>query len=190
MRTNLIVTIGLLAIAACHPPAPSKPSAPQAEPDAPAGDPHDFDFELGTWTMHLKRLVHPLSGSTTWIELDGSSITRPIWNGVANLGEIDLAGAGAHIQGLSLRLFDPEAHRWNISFANAKTGELGAPPMVGGFQAGRGVFYDHETLDGRPIRARFVFSAITATAFHFEQAFSTDEGATWEVNWIADFKRT
>jgi hypothetical protein len=32
---------------------------------------HDFDFALGSWKFHLKKLEHPLTGSNTWIELDG-----------------------------------------------------------------------------------------------------------------------
>ena len=43
----------------------------------------DFDFLLGKWKYHLKRLVNPLTGSTQWIEFDGTGVCRPIWNGNA-----------------------------------------------------------------------------------------------------------
>lgn len=68
-------------------------------------------------------------------------------------------------------------------------GELGVP-TVGGFKDGRSEFYDHETWDGRPIVVRFVITPRGPDAIHFEQAFSTDDGKTWELNWIADDTRT
>jgi hypothetical protein len=148
-----------------------------------------FDFEFGSWTMHLKRLVKPLSGSTDWVEYDGVSLVNKVWGGAANLGEIDVKGPAGRIQGMSLRLYEPASGQWYVRFANARTGELGQP-MIGGFKDGRGEFYNQETLDGRPIFVRFVFSDITPAAFRLEQAFSGDGGRTWEVNWIATFKKT
>ena len=149
---------------------------------------HDFDFEFGAWTAHLSRLVHPLTGSKTWIHYQGTSVVRKIWNGLANYGELEVIGPAGHIEGLTLRLYDPQSHQWNISWASSSDGTLGQP-MIGGFKNGRGEFFDQEQLNGRAIYVRFVFSDITSNAFRFEQAFSDDGGATWEVNWIATFAR-
>ena len=152
------------------------------------GGPRDFDFEFGDWTCHLKRLLHPLTGSTTWVEYDGPSIVRKVWGGKANLGEIELTGPAGHIEGLSLRVYNPVTHQWSVTYANSAFG-LGGPPMIGGFKDGRGEFYASDTLNDRAIFVRFIFSGITAKTFHLEQAFSDDGGKTWEANWIADFKR-
>lgn len=149
---------------------------------------HDFDFEFGTWQVHLRRLLQPLTSSDTWVEYEGVSIVEPIWNGRANLGTIEVDGPAGHIQGLSLRLYNPESRQWNISWANSNDGTLG-PPMIGGFENGRGEFYNQETLNGRAIYVRFIFSNITQDSFRFEQAFSDDGGETWEPNWIATFAR-
>lgn len=149
---------------------------------------NDFDFEIGTWKAHLSRLLNPLTGSTTWTEYEGTSVVRKVWDGRANLGELEIDGPSGHIEGLSLRLFNPQSRQWNILWANSKDGMIG-PAMVGGFKNGRGEFYNQETLDGRAIFVRFVFSDITATSFRLEQAFSNDGGKTWEVNWIAKFTR-
>ena len=149
---------------------------------------HDFDFEFGTWTMQLKRLVNPLSGSNEWVEYQGSSVVHPIWGGAANVGEIDISGPAGRIQGMSVRTYHPQSGQWRISFANARVGELGLP-MIGGFKDGRGEFYNQETLDGRAIFVRFIFSDITRDAFRLEQAFSDDGGKTWEPNWIATFRK-
>jgi hypothetical protein len=145
---------------------------------------HDFDFEIGTWKTHLSRLLHPLTGSTTWIELEGTSVVRKVWNGRANLVELEVDGPEGHIEGLSLRLYNPESHQWSLNFANSSGGTL-SQPTIGEFKNGRGEFFDQEVFGRRTILVRGIWSNITADSCHFEQAFSDDGGKTWEVNWIA-----
>ncbi len=145
---------------------------------------HDFDFEIGTWKTHLRRLVHPLTGSTTWIEYEGTTVVRKIWNGRANLVELEADGPGGHFKGLNLRLYNPESHQWSLNFAGGDGGAL-SQPTIGEVKNGRGEFFDQETLNGRAIFVRFVISDITPDSCRFEQAFSEDGGKTWEVNWIA-----
>jgi hypothetical protein len=146
---------------------------------------HDFDFEIGNWKTHLKRLLHPLTGSTTWVEYEGSTVVRKVWNGRANLVELEVDGAKGHIEALSLRLYNPDSHQWSLNFSNSASGMM-ATPSIGEFRNGRGEFFDRETLAARAILVRFVISDITSATCHFEQAFSDDGGKTWEVNWIAD----
>jgi hypothetical protein len=182
---RLACVVGLLL----SPPAAVAQPAPAVQrPVAVRDASQDFDFEFGHWTCHLKRLLRPLTGSTTWVEYEGSSVVRQVWNGKANLGEIDLKGPAGRIEGLSLRLYNPQTGQWNISFANAAGGTMG-PAMIGGFKDGRGEFYNQETLNDRAIFVRFIFSDITPATFKLEQAFSDDGGKTWETNWIATFKR-
>ena len=145
---------------------------------------HDFDFEIGSWTTELSRLVSPLSGSKEWAEYRGTSEVRPIWDGAANLVELDVEGPTGRIQALSLRLYDPATRQWTLQSASVRGGGI-SPPAVGSFVDGRAEFLSEESFDGRPILVRFVISDITATSCRFEQAFSADEGASWEVNWIA-----
>lgn len=158
--------------------------APQL-PATPVGSAHDFDFELGRWRTALRRRLKPLSGSDAWTEYSGTTVVRPVWSGRANLVELDVTGPKGRLQGLSLRLFEPQRQRWTLNFSNAASGEL-ATPMVGGFGGGpRGVFYSVEEYDGRQILVRFVIDAEGADRCRFEQAFSADAGMTWESNWIA-----
>ena len=149
---------------------------------------HDFDFEIGTWKTHLSRRLHPLTGSTTWVEYDGTSVVRKIWGGRANLVELDVTGPAGHVEALSLRLYDPVTHQWSLNSANVRVGTLSVP-TIGEFKNGRGEFYDQEPFNGRTILVRNVWSEITADSCHFEQAFSEDGGKSWEVNWIAVDKR-
>ena len=145
---------------------------------------HDFDFEIGNWKTHVSRLAHPLTGSTTWTEYEGTSVVRKVWGGRANLVELEVEGPSGHIEGASLRLYNPRSHQWSLNFANSGDGTL-SPPTIGEFKNGRGEFFDQETLNGRAIFVRFVISDITPNSCRFEQAFSEDGGKTWEMNWIA-----
>ena len=144
---------------------------------------HDFDFEIGTWKSHLSRLLHPLTGSTTWVEYEGTSVVRKVWNGRANLVEFEVDGPAGHIEGLSLRLYNPQSHQWSLNYANSNGGAM-SQPTIGEFKNGRGEFFDQEPFNGRTILVRFVISDVTPNSCRFEQAFSDDGGKTWEVNWI------
>jgi hypothetical protein len=107
-----------------------------------------------------------------------------VLDGRANLVELNVAGPAGRIEGLSLRLYNPQAHQWTLNFANISNGQL-TPAAVGEFKNGRGEFYNQDTLNGRSIFVRFVISDITPKSCRFEQSFSGDGGKTWEVNWIA-----
>lgn len=144
----------------------------------------DFDPEIGTWKTHVKRLVHPLSGSRTWAEYDGTTVVRKVWGGNGNLAELEADGPAGHLELLSLRLYNPQAHQWSLNVASSKGGTFGVP-TVGEFKNRRGEFIDQENFDGRAILVRFFISEVTPDLFHFEQAFSDDGGKTWEENWIA-----
>jgi BNR/Asp-box repeat protein len=165
------------------------PAAPQIGQSSTARDgQRDFDFDFGTWKIHIKRMEHPLSGLTRWVELDGTIVVRKIWDGRANLAEVEADGPSGHLELLSLRLYNPESRQWSLNFARGNGGTLSVP-MVGEFKNGQGEFYDQETFEGRVILVRIIVSAISSTAGHSEQAFSDDGGKTWEVNWINDYTR-
>jgi hypothetical protein len=150
---------------------------------------HDFDFEVGSFKIHLKRLLHPLTGSTNWIEFDGTSVTRKVWDGRAQLEEFETDSAVAgHIEGLTLRLYNPQSHQWSLYWANSKGGPI-EPPQIGEFKNGRGEFYAQDMLDGKSILVRYVWTNTNTGTPHFEQSFSDDGGKTWEVNWITDQTR-
>ncbi len=145
---------------------------------------HDFDFEIGTWRTHLSRLQNPLTGSTTWVEYEGTTVVREVAGGRANLVAFDVSGPAGRLELLSLRLYNPEARQWSLHAASIRSGTL-FPPVVGAFKAGRGAFYGVDTVDGRTILARFLISQVAPDTWRFEQAFSDDGGQTWEINWVA-----
>jgi len=183
----LLACFFVVAVQPLHGVAQQTSVASSVSPQSPSTEwdgQHDFDFEIGTWKTHISRLQHPLSGSNTWMEYEGTSVVQPVWNGRANLVELEVDGPAGHIEGLSLRLYNPQSHQWSINFANSRDGSLGQP-TVGEFKNGRGEFFDQEAFNGRMILVRNVWSDITPSSCHFEQAFSDDGGKSWEVNWIA-----
>ena len=184
-----VVAIGVLLLAQCG--VTLADEAKTTTNAALQDGQHDFDFLHGSWKIHLKKRLHPLSGSNEWVEFDGTVVCRTIWNGLAEVEEfnVDSPEKNIFIQGLAVRLYNPKSHQWSIYWANQKNGAFDPSPQIGQFQNGRGQFYGQDTLDGRAIYVRFAWSNITSPAPHFEQAYSADGGRTWEVNWITEQTR-
>ncbi|MGH6615795.1 hypothetical protein [Sphingomonas sp.] len=192
---NAVIRMLVAGVIAVQPvPVPAQSPTPAGRPAGQAmpmlrDGARDFDFEFGAWTAHISRRLRPLTGSSEWVEYDGLSTVRKVWDGNANLGELNVSGPGGKIQGLSLRLYDPASRQWKISWANARDGAI-TPAMIGGFDAsGHGEFYNQDALGDRQIFVRFIFSPVVDKSFRIEQSFSGDGGKTWEVNWISDFRR-
>ena len=182
-----LLLCGLVAVQPLVVLAQSSPARSRTSPSPPPGErdgQHDFDFEIGTWNTRLSILRSPLTGSTSWVEYEGTTVVRKVWDGRANLVELVAHGPTGHLEALSLRLYNPQSRQWSLNFANSEGGTL-TPPAIGEFRDGRGEFYGQESLDGRAIFVRFIISDITPTSVRFEQSFSADGGKTWEVNWIA-----
>jgi hypothetical protein len=149
---------------------------------------HDFDFSIGAWKTQITRLQKPLSRSTTWIKMQGTKIEHKIWNGRGHLEEIEADGPTGHMEGLTLFLYNPQAHQWSQTFASSRDGVLGSP-LIGAFKNGRGELFGQDTFNGKTILVRAIWSDITPDSHKFEQAFSDDGGKTWEPNFIAVLTR-
>jgi hypothetical protein len=170
--------------------AGARGAAAQA-PAAAMTDPHwhDFDFEFGpTWNAELRLLAKRLAGSHLWIHYHGTLKSHPLWGGKGNISELDVSSGTSRIDGGALHLYNPDAREWSVWFANLATGTLGVP-SVGVFSTGRGVLYDHEPYHGKMVYVRQIFSNISAHTFDFHQAFSPDNGKTWETNLIINYTR-
>jgi hypothetical protein len=149
----------------------------------------DFDWELGAWHTDVRVLADPLSDTEDeWLHFEGTSVVRPLLDRRANVVELKVAGPTGRIEGLNMRLYEPQANRWSLTFVNIRNGLL-TPSVYGGFHDGIGEFYGDDELGGRPITVRFLVYRQGPDRARFEQAFSADGGATWETNWIAIDRR-
>ena len=183
-----LVCAVILATSATN-PALSEPGPAPARAGVHPDGQHDFDFNIGTWKSHIRRLLHPLSGSKTWVEYTGRVLVRPVWGGRANLEEVEATGASGHLEFVELRLYNPATHQWSINSASTADGVVEQPPLIGDFESGRGLFYDQEFYNGRAIFVRQVWSVIPPASYSMVQSFSDDGGKTWETNFIANVTR-
>lgn len=143
----------------------------------------DFDWEIGSWETQV-RVRAPLSEEAAWTAFRGTSVVHAFADGRANLVELDVASGERQIEGVSLRLYNPQTRQWSLNFASMRDGTL-TSPVYGGFEGGRGVFYGQDTVDGRVVLVRFVISDVSAGSARFVQSYSGDGGATWIDNWTA-----
>jgi hypothetical protein len=148
----------------------------------------DFDFWMGRWNVHNRRLRERLAGSDEWDEFEATSVARPLLDGLGNEDEFRTDYQGGFV-GMSFRFFDPETRLWSIYWADSRRSGVLDPPVFGSFAGDVGVFEGPDTFAGRPILVRFVWSAVTTPTPRWEQAFSEDDGETWEANWVMDFTR-
>jgi hypothetical protein len=151
---------------------------------------HDFDFLVGRWRVHHRTLKVRLANSHDWIEFEGTLVNQPLMRGFSNVDDTVFEKPGAPFRGVALRSFDSKTQQWSIWWLDSRT-PLGPvePPMRGGFRDGVGTFYEDETFNGKPVRTRFLWTKITPTSGHWEQAYSPDGGKTWETNWVQDIVR-
>ena len=152
---------------------------------------HDFDFLIGNWKAHVRRLPDRLNNSNTWVEYDGISNHNKILDSNSNFEEFDVTSTDKklHIKAQTLRLYNPASRQWSIYLVDVDNGTLSLPPVVGHFIGNRGEFYDQEDFKGRAILVRYMWLNISPNAARMEQSFSPDGGKTWEVNWICELSR-
>jgi hypothetical protein len=148
----------------------------------PAGA-SDFDFLLGKWHVKNIRLKSRLTGCDEWEEFDAHYENWPLLEGFGNGDRMRVHWRGRDYEGCSLRIFNPADGLWRIYWVDNVNFRLG-PPVVGGFTDGIGEFYGDDIHEGTPVKVRFTWSDISSDSARWEQAFSADDGDTWETNWI------
>lgn len=149
---------------------------------------HGFDYQFGTWNVHVSRLVHDASGSTKWVAYDGTHDVRPLWHGRASIGVLEVHGPAGDIEGMQLRLFNPATGRWKLSFANGVDGELQSP-SVGTFHGGVGDFRSVERVGGKRVIVRTLSTMRSSTCYRDVITRSYDNGKTWTPVWIATYEK-
>ena len=178
--------------------------APSAAPATELPGRHGFDFMLGSWKSHFRLLRHPLTGSKEWIAFDGTNmwVTNQNSSNVTKLSPSGtILGTFAMDEGvlfrtsgpehsITVRVYNQKADEWSIYFGTDAGGALALPATVGKFdEHDVGRFYDREPYHGKPIVVRYLWTHSSPNECHYEQAFSSDNGKTWETNWISDMTR-
>lgn len=186
LKTLALLILGMALAAAVRAQTPSDPALLSQRDGS-----HDFDFLIGDWKAHVRRLPDRLNKSNTWDVYDGISNHHKLLDSNANFEQFEVTSADKklHIKAQTLRLYSPMTRQWSIYLIDLDNGTLDAPPVVGGFNGKRGEFFHQEQLKGRTILVRYVWLDISPKSSRMEQSYSPDGGKTWEVNWICELSR-
>lgn len=156
-------------------------------PQRPCGA-EAFDFLIGAWDVRHRRLERRLAGDDRWARFGGSMVCRAILNGLGNFDENVIDLPEGHYRACTVRMFEPAVGQWSIRWIDGRNPAFD-PPVFGGFEDGVGLFHGNDRFEGQPIGVRYVWSDITPASARWEQAFSADDGRSWEVNWVMEFER-
>jgi hypothetical protein len=158
------------------------------QPAPESSSARDFDFWMGSWEQRNRRRREWLAGCDEWYEFVSTTVAWPILDGLGNTDEFRTDYGGGFI-GMSFRFFDPVTRMWSIYWADSRHTGVLDPPVIGSFSGNVGVFECPDTFNGRPILVRYTWSLTSTATPRWEQAFSPDDGKTWETNWIMDATR-
>ena len=179
----LAATVALSAIALSSAAGSMSPAS------AAVATSHAFDYQLGTWRVHVARLTNPGGAPARWTHYDGTHTVIPLLSGRANIGVLEIAGPHGPIEGLQIRLFNPQTQRWGLSFASGSDGEVQAP-SVGQFAGDRGMFLSSEHIAGHNAQVRSETIATDASNYRDVISYSLNGGTTWQPMWIATYVKT
>jgi len=189
---SAVMSVGMFTGGAVLLPALQNPQKPDLALTAAQRDgSHDFDFLIGDWKAHVRRLPERLKGSSVWVEYNGISNHKKLLDSNANFEEFDVSTSDKklRIKAQTLRLYNPASHQWSIYLVDLDNGTLEITPVVGQFNGKRGEFYNQQVWEGRAVLVRYVWLDIAPKSSRMEQSFSADGGKNWEVNWICELSR-
>jgi hypothetical protein len=186
-REALILAAGATAALGMATSASAQPVA--GEDPALAAHRRDWQWLVGSWTIRHHRLKERLANCTEWEDFNGAATTWLTLNGFGTIDDNIVEIPSGTYRAVSIRAFDPATRQWSIWWLDGRHPTSIDTPVRGGFANGAGEFMGDDVFNGRPIKVRFRWTEITATSARWEQAFSPDAGASWEVNWVMHFTR-
>lgn len=155
------------------------------DPNAPT----DFDFFMGSWKVAHRRLKERLVGCSEWVSFPGVCVAHKTLGGFGNFDDNVLELPSGTYRAVTIRSFDTKLGAWSIWWLDGRSPGSLDVPVVGRFANGVGTFLAEDTLNGKPVRVKFMWTCPHRDSPRWEQAFSPDAGATWETNWVMDFTR-
>jgi hypothetical protein len=179
-----LVAASTLMLAPGAAQAQSQPASPPALRDGS----HDMDFNFGTWHTEIIRYPDPFGDPSKTLHMAGTVTVQPVWNGKAQLEEIEADGSKGHWEGMTVFLYDPQAHQWSQNFVSASVGRFDSP-SIGEYRNGNIEYYAQDESKGRAVLLRGVWSDIKPNSHSYEEDLSDDGGRTWHAAFIAHLTR-
>lgn len=143
----------------------------------------DFNFLEGKWKVHNKKLRSRLNNNTQWDEFESELHLRKTLNGLGNVENYYANFDNKPFEGMAVRLYNPKTRLWKIYWIDSNNGTMDENPVTGSFENGIGKFYTDDVFNGKNIRVLYQWNATNPEHPIWSQAFSNDEGKTWEWNW-------
>jgi hypothetical protein len=142
---------------------------------------NDFDYLVGKWKLNDKKLKSRLTNSHEWIEFESTVEMHKLLQGIGNMDVYRTTVDGKPFEGVALRLFNPKTRLWSIYWVDSNNGTMD-PPVVGSFDGNIGRFYCKDKYKGKDIIVVFQWDKSDPNNPVWAQAFSADNGKTWEWN--------
>jgi len=155
---------------------------------SPTSSKNDFDFYQGKWKLKNKKLKTRLNNSTEWEEFESTQEMYKVLNGLGNIDNFLATFDGVPFEGMSVRLFNPKTRLWSIYWADSNEGVL-QPPVIGSFDNNVAHFFTKDIFNNRKILVVFRWDVRDKENPIWSQAFSDDNGKTWEWNWYMYFSK-
>jgi len=150
---------------------------------SPTSSSEDFNYLIGNWKLKNRKLKSRLTNCTEWVEFESKVEMRQILGGNGNIDKYTDTASGKPYEGVALRLFNSKTKLWSIYWADSNSGTLD-PPVVGSFENKIGHFFSKDTFNGKNIIVVFRWDVRNPNLPVWSQAFSADNGKTWEWNSI------
>jgi hypothetical protein len=155
---------------------------------SPTSSKNDFDFYQGKWRLKNKKLKTRLNNCTEWTEFESTQEMYKVLNGLGNIDNFLATFDGVPFEGMSVRLFNPKTKLWSIYWADSNEGVL-QPPVLGSFENNIAHFFTKDIYNDRDILVVFRWDVRDKENPIWSQAFSDDNGKTWEWNWYMYFSK-
>jgi hypothetical protein len=110
-RMAVMVWLSLSLVASGLSTVRSSPASGEATSHAEGAVPglHDFDFLVGHWRVHHRKLKERLVSSHEWIEFEGTLFSQPLMGGYANVDDDVFEVPGGTYRGVAPRSFDAKS---------------------------------------------------------------------------------
>ncbi|GAB3711452.1 hypothetical protein [Flavobacterium koreense] len=143
----------------------------------------DFDFLVGKWKVENRMLKERLNNSNEWMEFESELHLRKAINGIGNVENYYSTFNNQPFEGMAVRLFNPKTRLWKVYWMDSNNGTMDENPVTGSFENGVGKFYARDTFNENPILVLYQWDATNINHPKWSQAFSIDNGKSWEWNW-------
>jgi len=155
---------------------------------SPNSSNHDFDFYQGKWKLRNKKLKTRLNNCSEWTEFESTQEMYLVLNGIGNVDNFLTTIDGVPFEGMTVRLFNPKTKLWSLYWADSNEGKFD-PPVVGSFENSVAHFFTKDTFNNKKIVVVFRWDARDKDNPVWSQAFSDDNGKSWEWNWYMYFSK-